>query len=147
MRIRLAGEGEHGLYGGPAGNLYVMLHVRPHKYFRRRELDIILNIDINIAQAALGDEIRVPTLDGEEKLTIPAGTQPGTVFRLRGKGVPRLRGTGRGDQVIIVNISVPTKLSERQRQLLMELGQTLGSEVTPQSGRGFMDRLKEALGI
>ncbi len=147
MRIRLAGEGEHGLYGGPAGNLYVMLHVRPHKYFRRRELDILLNIDINIAQAALGDEIRVPTLDGEEKLTIPAGTQPGTVFRLRGKGVPRLRGTGRGDQVIIVNISVPTKLSERQRQLLMELGQTLGSEVTPQSGRGFMDRLKEALGI
>ena len=147
MRVRLAGEGEAGLHGGPAGNLYVVLHVKPHRYFRRREHDILLDININIAQAALGDEIRVPTLDGDEKLVIPAGTQAGTVLRLRGKGVPRLRASGRGDQIIVVGISVPTRLDESQRHLLTELGKTLGHEVTPQAEKGFLERLREALGI
>ncbi len=147
MRIRLAGEGEHGLYGGPPGNLYVVLHIKPHPYFTRRDNDILLNININIAQAALGDEIRVPTLDGEETLIIPSGTQTGTVLRMRGKGVPRLRGTGRGDQLVIVNVAIPTELNAEQKELLKQLGKTLGSEVTPQSGRGFLDRVREALGL
>jgi molecular chaperone DnaJ len=147
MRIRLPGEGESGLYGGPPGNLYVILHVRPHEFFRRRDNDIILSLNVNVAQAALGDEITVPTLDGEEELTIPAGTQSGTTFRLRGKGVPYVRDTRRGDEVVIVNVAVPTSLNERQRELLQELGATLGSDITPQDGRGFMDRIKSALGL
>ncbi|MGI6376084.1 MAG: molecular chaperone DnaJ [Anaerolineae bacterium] len=147
MRVRLAGEGDQGLYGGPAGNLYVMLHVRPHKYFQRRENDILLNININISQAALGDVIKVPTLDGEAELKIEAGTQPGSVSRLRGKGVPRLRGAGRGDQIVLINVQVPTRLSEHQRELLAELGETLGSDVSPQTERGFLDRLKDTLGL
>ena len=147
MRVRLAGEGEAGLHGGPAGNLYVILHVKPHRYFRRREHDILLDINVNIAQAALGDEIRVPTLDGDEKLLIPAGTQAGTVLRLKGKGVPRLRASGRGDQIIVVGVSVPTRLDEAQRHLMAELGKTLGREVTPQAEKGFLERLREALGF
>ncbi|MEN6479930.1 MAG: molecular chaperone DnaJ [Anaerolineales bacterium] len=147
MRVRLAGEGDQGLYGGPAGNLYVMLHVKPHPFFQRRENDILVSININIAQAALGDRITVPTLDGETEVTIEPGTQPGAVLRLRGKGVPRLRGVGRGDELVLLNVQVPSRLNERQRQLLTELGETLGSDVTPQSGRGFMDKLKEALGL
>ena len=147
MRVRLAGEGEAGTHGGPAGNLYVVLHVKPHPYFRRRDDDILLNININFAQAALGDGILVPTLNGEERLTVPPGTQAGTVFRLRNKGVPNLRGSGSGDQIVIVSVAVPTSLDEEQRHLLVELGKTLGHEITPQGGKGFFDRLKEALGI
>lgn len=147
MRIRLAGEGEHGLYGGPPGNLYVMLHVAPHRYFSRRDQDILLNVNINIAQAALGDEIQVPTLEGEETLVVPAGTQAGHVLHMRGKGVPRLNGHGRGEQIVILNVVVPTELTTEQKDLLRQLGKTLGAEVTPQAGRGFLDRFKEALGI
>jgi molecular chaperone DnaJ len=147
MRIRLAGEGEHGLYGGPPGNLYVMLHVAPHKYFVRREQDILLNVNINIAQAALGDEIKVPALEGEETLVVPSGTQAGTVLHMRGKGVPRLNGHGRGEQLVILNVVVPTDLDAEQKELLKQLGKTLGSDVAPQTGRGFLDRVKEALGI
>jgi len=146
-RIRLTGEGEAGTHGGPAGNLYVRLHVRPHAYFRRRDDDILLNLNINVAQAALGDEITVPTLDGEEKLSIPAGTQTGTVFRLRGKGAPRLHGGGRGDQLVIVNVAIPTSLNAHQRELFAELGDSLGKEVIPQGERTFFDRVREALGI
>jgi molecular chaperone DnaJ len=146
-RIRLTGEGEAGTYGGPAGNLYVVLHVKPHKYFQRREDDILLNININIAQAALGDEITVPTLEGEDKLSIPAGTQTGSVFRIRGAGVPRLNRGGRGDEIIIVNVVVPTNLNAEQKRLLSELGKTLGGNVVQQEEKNLLDRLKEALGI
>jgi molecular chaperone DnaJ len=146
-RIRLSGEGEAGTMGGPSGNLYVVLHVTPHPFFRRRDYDILLNLNINIVQAALGDEIMVPTLEGEEPLEVPAGTQTGSVFRLKGKGVPRLQRSGRGDQIVIINVVVPTHLDANQRRLLTELGKTLGSEVTPQADKRFFDRLKEALGI
>jgi molecular chaperone DnaJ len=146
-RIRLSGEGEAGTYGGPAGNLYVVLHVKPHPFFRRRENDILLNLNINVAQAALGDEIRVPTLEGEEKLVIPPGTQTGAVFYLKGRGVPKLRRSGRGDQIVIVNVVVPTNLDANQKRLFQELAKTLGSEVTPQADKGFFERLKEVLGI
>ncbi len=147
MRIRLSGEGEHGIYGGPPGNLYVMVHVQPHKFFTRREQDILLNVNINIVQASLGDEIQVPTLEGEETLVVPAGTQAGTVLRLRGRGVPRLNGHGRGDLLVILSVVVPSDLDAEQKELLRQLGKTLGSDVTPQTGRGLLDRVKEALGI
>ena len=148
-RVRLTGEGEAGVNGGPAGNLYVILHVKPHRYFRRRENDILLNMNINIAQAALGDQIMVPTLDvdGETKLSIPAGTQTGAVFRLRAKGVPKLRGTGRGDEIVIINVVIPTKLDGKQKELLRELGETLGSDVSPQDEKNFLGRLKDVLGL
>ncbi|TEU09319.1 MAG: molecular chaperone DnaJ [Anaerolineales bacterium] len=146
-RIRLAGEGESGMYGGPAGHLYAVLHVKPHRFFRRRDNDILLNLNISIVQAALGDEILVPVLGGEEKVAIPPGTQTGATFRLKGRGVPRLRRSGRGDEIVIINVAVPTNLSAEQKQLLAELGKTLGSEVTPQAERTFVDRLREVLGL
>ncbi|MCL7452306.1 MAG: molecular chaperone DnaJ [Anaerolineae bacterium] len=146
-RIRLAGEGEPGVRGGPAGNLYVVLHVKPHPFFRRENNDIMMELGINVAQAALGDKITVPTLDGEEELTIPSGTQTGEVFRLRGAGVPYLRRNGRGDQLVMVQVMTPTKLSTEQKHLLAELGKTLGKEVIQQQDKGFFDKLKDALGI
>ncbi len=146
-RIRLSGEGEAGTRGGPAGNLYVVLHVKPHPFFRRREYDILLNMNINIAQAALGGDILVDTLEGKEKLTVPPGTQPGTIFRLKGKGVPRLQASGRGDEIIVLSVAVPTNLDANQKQLLAELGKTLGSEVNEPDEKGFLDRIKEALGL
>jgi len=143
MQIRLSGEGEPGVYGGPPGNLYVVVHVEPHPYFRRQDHNIIVELGINVAQAALGDEVTVPTLDGEEKLAIPAATQTGTVFRLRGKGVPYLRRNGRGDQLIVTQVVVPTELTEGQRELFQQLAKTLGREVIPQKDRGFLDRLAD----
>jgi len=147
MRIRLAGEGESGMYGGPAGHLYVVLHVKPHRFFRRRDNDILLNLNINIAQAALGDQILAPTLDGEQKLTIPPGTQTGATFRLKGQGIPRLHRSGRGDEIVIINVAVPTNLDANQKQLLAALGRTLGSKATPQEERTFLDRLRDVLGM
>ncbi|MBI4770209.1 MAG: molecular chaperone DnaJ [Chloroflexi bacterium] len=143
-QIRVAGEGEPGLYGGPHGNLYVVLNVRPHRFFRRRGDDIILDLNINVAQAALGDDIRVPTVDGEEKVMIPAGTQPGKVFHLRGRGVPRLKRTGRGDQLVVIGVKIPTSLSADQKKLFKQLAETMGAEVELQE-RGFFDRLREFL--
>jgi molecular chaperone DnaJ len=145
-QIRLAGEGEAGIYGGPSGNLYVVLGVQPHSYFRRQDNDILLELAINVAQAALGDKIEVPTLEGEEELVIPAGTQTGEVFRLRGKGVPYLQRNGRGDQLVIVQVSVPTKLTPEQKELFKELSTTLGREVIPQEEKGLLGHLREVLG-
>jgi molecular chaperone DnaJ len=144
-QIRLAGEGQPGVFGGPHGNLYIEIGVKPHKFFRRRNDDIQLDLKINIAQAALGTEIEVPTVDGPSKLTIPAGTQPGKVFTLRGKGIPHLRNSGRGDELVIVNVDIPTHLTVEQRQLLESLAASLGSEVKPQE-KGFWDVLKEVIG-
>jgi molecular chaperone DnaJ len=144
-QIRLAGEGQPGTNGGPRGNLYIEIRVRPHKYFRRRNDDVLLDLNINIAQAALGAEIKVPTLEGKERLTIPAGTQPGKVFKLRHKGIPHLRSGGKGDQLVIINVEVPARLSSDQRRLFEQLANTLGSEVLPQE-RSFLDILKDVLG-
>jgi len=135
------------MYGGPAGHLYVVLHVKPHRFFRRRDNDILLNLNINIAQAALGDQILAPTLDGEQKLTIPPGTQTGATFRLKGQGIPRLHRSGRGDEIVIINVAVPTNLDANQKQLLAALGRTLGSKATPQEERTFLDRLRDVLGM
>ena len=144
-QIRLAGEGQPGENGGPNGNLYLVIRVLSHKYFRRRENDILMDLDINIAQAALGAEVDVPTVDGPAKLKIPAGIQPGKVLRMRGKGVPHLRGNGRGDQMVVVNVEIPKTLSSEQRKLMEELAKSLGSEVKP-AERGFLEWLKDTLG-
>ena len=144
-QIRLAGEGQPGVNGGPTGNLYLLIQVKPHKFFRRRNNDIMLDLDINIAQATLGAEVPIPTVDGTEKLKIPAGIQPGKVLRIRNKGIPSLRGGGRGDQLVIINVAIPQKLNEEQRKLFEQLAQSLGSEVRPQE-RSFVDWLRETLG-
>jgi molecular chaperone DnaJ len=144
-QIRIAGEGQPGVDGGPVGNLYLVIQVKPHQYFRRRGNEILLDLDVNIAQAALGAEVEVPTVDGEEKLRIPSGTQPGKVLKMRGKGVPSLRGSSRGDQLVVVNVEIPRHLNAEQRQLFEQLAKSLGSEVHPQE-RSFLDWLKETLG-
>lgn len=145
IQIRLAGEGQPGLNGGPNGNLFFKVNVRPHKFFRRRENDILLDLSINISQATLGAEVEIPTVEGQTKLRIPSGTQPGKVLPLKGKGVPHLRGGGRGDQLVIINVEVPTRLTSEQRELFEKLAQTLGSEVLPQE-KGFIDHLRDVFG-
>ena len=144
-QIRLAGEGQPGINGGPNGNLYVTIHVKNHKFFRRRDNDIVLDLDINIAQATLGAEVDIPTVDGQAILKIPSGTQPGKVLRMRGKGVPYLRRNGRGDQLVVINVDIPTRLNNEQREIFEQLADNLGSEVRPQE-RSFLDWLKETLG-
>ncbi len=146
-RIRLANEGNAGKDGGPPGHLYVFLSVQPHRYFKRRGNDIYVTLNINMAQAALGDEISVPTLNGDAQLTIPASTQTGQTFRLKGQGVPYLRRDGRGDQLVTVFVATPSKLTAEQKQLFRELGKTLGREPVPQEERGLIDKLKDALGL
>jgi molecular chaperone DnaJ len=147
QQIRLTAEGESGFHNGPAGNLYVVLTVKEHAFFRRVENDIHVEVTVNVAQAALGDEITVPTLVGEEKVTIPAGTQSGEVFRLRAKGVPFLRRSGRGDQIVLVRVATPSGLNEKQKTLLRELGKTLGREVVSQGGKGFFEKVKDAFRV
>lgn len=145
-QIRLSGEGGPGVNGGPAGNLYVVLHVEKHEFFQRQGDDILLELEINVAQAALGDEIEVPTVDGAETLSVPAGTQSGTVFKLKGRGVPRLRRAGRGDQLTITHVAVPRRLSEEQKDLFAELARTLGKEVIPRPEKSIIGQLRDALG-
>jgi molecular chaperone DnaJ len=144
-QIRLAGEGQPGVNGGPNGNLYLMVEVKQHQFFRRKGNDILLDLRVNVAQAALGADVQVPTVDGMESMRIPPGSQPGKVLRLRSKGIPYLRGSGRGDQLIVLNVEIPTKLTNDQRKLLEQLAVSLGSEVRPQE-RGFFDWLKDTLG-
>jgi molecular chaperone DnaJ len=143
-QIRLRGEGEGGARGGPAGDLFVTLSIKPHKLFQRNGSDIVLEMPLNIAQAALGAELRVPTIDGETELDIPAGTQGGEVFRIRGKGVPYLRGSGRGDQLIVTKVVVPTKLTDKQRDLLRQLSVEFGGEDDRDEG-GFFAKIRDAL--
>lgn len=146
-QMRLTGEGEIGARGGPRGNLYVHLNVREHAQFRRDEDDLLLELDLNFAQVALGDEIEVPTIDGEpQELRIPAGTQTGEMFVVRGKGVPHLRASGRGDMIVRANVQTPKNLSKEQKDLLKQLATSMGSTVKPQEDRGFMGKIKDALG-
>ncbi len=145
QQIRLGGEGQPGVNGGPRGNLYLVINVKPHKFFQRRDDDILLNLDINVAQAVLGADIQVPTVDGSEDLRIPAGTQPGKIFTLRARGVPRLQRSGRGDQKIIINVNIPKKLDSEQRDLFEKLAETLDTEIKPQE-RGFADWLNDLFG-
>ncbi len=143
--IRLSGEGALGTGGGPPGDLYVFLSVEEHALFGREGQDVILNVPLSFAQATLGTELEVPTLGGAEKLKIPAGTQPGHVFRLRGKGFPNLRGHGAGDQLCKVTIEVPTKLTAKQKELLKEFDCLSKDNCTPIT-KGFFDKVKELFG-
>lgn len=151
LQIQVRGEGDSGDFGAPKGNLFVNVHVNEHVFFKRRNNDIILDINVNVAQAALGDKMTVPTVDGPVEITIPSGTQTGKVFRLRGKGIPRLRtdgtNSGRGDQLVYVQVETPTSLTDEQRRLFEQLAKTFGTtNIHPQqnqNGRGFFDRVMD----
>lgn len=142
MRLRVPGEGEAGISGGPPGDLYVVILVRQHQLFVRDGADLHCEVPIPFAQAALGAEIEVPTLEGKVKLRIPEGTQSGKVLRLRGKGLHALRSSGRGDQLVRIFVEVPTRLTDRQRNLLDQFAQESGTEVSPVT-RGFLEKLKD----
>jgi molecular chaperone DnaJ len=146
-QIRVAGEGELGTQGGPPGNLYVVLDVAPHPVFQRRGNDLLVELEINVAQAALGAEVTVPTLEEEERVVIAPGTQSGAVVRLRGKGVPHLKRNGRGDQLVLMRVVVPTKLSREQREMFRELGETLEPETIWREKRSFLDDFRELVGL
>lgn len=140
MQLRLAGEGEAGEAGGPRGELYVVLHVREHALFRRDGRDIQLDLPVSFAKAALGTRIAVPTLEGDYALSIPAGTQSGTRFRLRGKGIVGVDGRGPGDLYVAVHVHTPTSLGKEQRRLLERLSELDGEIPTE---RGLFDRVKD----
>jgi len=144
-QIRIPGEGEPGSSGGPRGDMYVVVHVKAHKFFRRKGNDVLLDLGINIPQSVLGAEVQVPTLDGEEKLRIPPATQPGKVLKLRGKGIPYLRRSGRGDQLVIISVEIPQHINPEQRELFEKLAETMGTEAVPHE-RSFLDSLKDFLG-
>ena len=144
-QIRLSNEGEVGPRGGPAGSLYVAVHVAPHAALKRDGTELYFEASVGIAQAALGTRILVPTVEGEEDVEVKAGTQPGTEIRLRGRGVPHLRRTGsRGDLHVIVDVSVPTRLSKTEREALHAYAEASGEVVS--DGGGILDRVRDALG-
>ena len=148
MQVRLTGEGDAGNDGGGAGNLYVYIDVQEHQFFLREGSDLLYELPINIAEAALGADKSIPTLDGEdEDLKLPQGTQPGTEFRIRGKGVPHLNGNRRGDLRVTVDVRVPGSLDDRQRELLEELAQSFSnSGKGGRDDKGIFNKIKEALG-
>jgi molecular chaperone DnaJ len=144
--MRLSGEGELGNSGGPRGNLYLQINVKPHEYFQRDEDDLLYDLELNFAQAGLGDEVEVPTIDGEpHMLRVASGTQSGEIFVVRGKGVPHLRGGGRGDMLVRANVVTPRQLSKEQKELLRQLAESMGTDVKPQDDKGFMGKIKDAL--
>ncbi|WP_018247800.1 molecular chaperone DnaJ [Orenia marismortui] len=146
MTLRVRGEGEAGVNGGPAGDLQVVVNVKAHKIFKRRGNDVLCEVPISFVQATLGDEIQVPTLDGKVKFSIPEGTQPGTSFRLKDKGIPYLRGSGRGDQHIKVKVVIPKKLSDEQKDILKDFAEISGEEINPEH-KGFLQKIKDAFGM
>ena len=153
MQVRLIGEGELGSDGGGTGNLYVHIDVQEHQFFERDGSDLVYELSINIAEAALGAHKSIPTLDGkDEDLNLPQGTQPGTEFRIKGKGVPHLNGHRRGDLRVTVDVRVPGSLDDHQRELLQELAQSFenpgkdGSSGGHGEEKGIFDKIKEALG-
>ncbi len=147
-QIRLSGEGEAGLRGGSAGNLYFTLSVPPHEFFTRDGDNILYELPINFAQAALGAGVEVPTIDGKVELKLPAGSQMGKAFRLKGYGVPHLHRSGRGDQLVTLLVVTPESLNKRQRQLFEELAGSFGpaNMPPPEKWKGLLDRLKDVFG-
>jgi molecular chaperone DnaJ len=144
-RLRVSNEGDAGARGGPPGDLYVFINVGEHEFFERREDDLFCHIPVSFSQAALGTEITVPTLDGEERLKIPSGTQPESVFRIRGAGIARANGHGKGDLYATINVRVPTKLSRDQRDLLSRLAETEDFENRPIQKK-ILEKVKEIFG-
>jgi len=136
-RLKMTGEGEPGERGGPPGDLYVVIGVKEHEFFEREGLDIYCRVPITFPQAAMGTRIEVPTLSGEATVKVPAGTQPATAFRLKGKGMPSLGSRAKGDQIVVVNLIVPRKLNPKQRELISELEKTGGMD-----DEGFREKIK-----
>lgn len=141
-RLRSTGNGESGLRGGPSGDLYVVLHIKEHEIFERELDNIICEVPINFAIATLSGEVEVPTLQGKASIKIPAGTQSGTTFRLRGRGIKSIKGHGTGDLLIRVNVEVPTKLNQKQKAKLEEFAELCGEDVNP-IAKSFLERAKE----
>ncbi|MCL4233871.1 MAG: molecular chaperone DnaJ [Deltaproteobacteria bacterium] len=141
MRLRVSGKGEDGTRGGPPGDLYVFIHVKAHEFFKRHEDAVVIEIPVAVHEAAIGTQIQVPTLDGDVALAIPAGTQHDDILKIRGKGIPHLRGYGRGDQLCIIKVRVPKKLTKRQRELLEEFGK-IESGKKPDVLGSLLDRIK-----
>jgi molecular chaperone DnaJ len=143
FRLRLVGEGEAGYRGAPPGDLYVYIYVTPDEFFEREGNNVLCELPISFVQAALGDEVDVPTLDGKTTIRIPEGTQTGTIFRLRGRGIPYLNGGGRGDQLVQVRVVTPTRLNEKQKELLREFGRQASSKLYAEE-KGFFKKIKDA---
>jgi molecular chaperone DnaJ len=152
QRLRLYGEGEHGSAGGPPGDLYVVVHVQEHSFFHREGDDLYCELPISFPTVALGGSVKVPTLNGQDDLSIPAGTQTGARFKIRGKGMPSVSGRGRGDLHVIARVAVPKKLTKEQKQLLEELGRTMKDEKVSLessedgSDKPFFERVKDIFG-
>jgi molecular chaperone DnaJ len=141
--LRISGEGEAGHLGGPTGDLYVVIHVAEHSFFERKDDHLLCTVPISFTQAALGAEIKVPTLDGEEPLSIPEGTQTGARFRLKGKGIPHLNGHGRGDLYVFVRVVTPTKLTREQRALLEQLEPAPSSDGAGAAEKTLSQKVKD----
>ena len=142
--ISLRGQGNAGKNGGPAGDLIVAVHVKPHPQFHRDGTTVLYEQPVTFFQAAMGAELEIPTIDGKVKYTLPAGTQTGTTFRLRGKGIPELRGRGRGDQYVTIRVQVPTSMNAEQKEALRAFAQAMGENVPEESGlKGFFDKHKK----
>ncbi len=141
-RLRVSGEGEAGVKGGPSGDLYVYLYVKPHKFFERDGTTVLCEVPINIVQATLGAEIKVPTLDGQVTMKVPEGTQPGKVLRIKGKGIPSLRGGQRGDQLVRIKVVVPTKLSDKQKDALQKFADISKDNINPEE-KSFLNKVKD----
>ncbi len=144
-RIRYQEQGDAGPNGAPAGDLYVVLRVKPHSFFEREGKDLYCSVPISFSQAALGSEIIIPTLDGEHRLKVPEGMQSGTTFRIRGKGLPALQSSGKGDLFVRIRVQTPSRLNKRQKELLEELGTTFTMENKPEP-RSLFDKVKEIFG-
>ena len=132
--ISLRGEGSAGVNGGSSGDLLITISIKPHEFFKREGTNVYLDFPISVTQAILGDEVEVPTLDGRVKYTIPEGTQSGTVFRLKGKGIPYLRSGSRGDQFVTVNVSIPKNLTKDQRELVEKLAESMEGKTPKKKG-------------
>jgi molecular chaperone DnaJ len=147
-QLVMRGEGDGGVRGGPSGNLYISLAVKPHEFFLRRDDDIIFEAPINFVQAALGDEIEVPSLAGKTKIKIPSGSQTGKLFRLKGQGISHLNRSGRGDQLVLLVVVIPESLNDKQRQLLKELEKsfTPSNMPPPEKWKAWLDGVKSAFG-
>lgn len=142
--LPLRGQGEPGKNGGPSGDLYINLRVSPHKLFNRKGFDIYIEEHISFGKASLGTELKVPTIDGDVKYKVPAGTQSGTVFRLKGKGVPRVNGHGRGDEYVKIIVDIPKSLNEKQKEALLAFMEASGEKMDDIHKKSFVDKIKDS---
>ena len=144
-QIRMSGEGESGVRGGPPGDLYVFLRVKPHAELARHEQDVVFQLRVNMVQAALGDRIEIPTLEGPVEIAIPAGTQNGQSFRLQGRGMPDVRGGRPGDQYVVVQVVIPKDLTPEQKTMLRKVGGLTGKP--EKVSKSFFDKLRDAISL